>query len=549
MHKPLRILLIGATGVFGSRLLALLEDDARMIFIFAGRRRDVLEKAASSGKQRHEIAVLDRNTITADQLRELSINVVVDAAGPFQDSQTQVIDAAIQAGCHYLDLADGRAFVDNIAKHHAHACARDVAIITGASSVPALSHAVVDHLTAGWRDIAKIRVGIFPGNRAPRGLSVVESILSYAGKPVRVFRQGGWQHVSGWGMTHRIEVPGIGTRWASVCDTPDQDLLVSRYQPKISAEFFAGLELSFLHLGLSFLSLFVRAKLIRSLRPFARPMLWVAQKFIAFGSDRGGMMVHASGINAEGIASTATWILQANANHGPSVPIIATACLLRKFCNKTLDFRGASACTGLLTLDDFLPDFTKLGLITEKQQIKLPVPIFAQALAADFQHLPETTRTLHTPAAGAVWRGTADVTGGDNLISTVIARLMRFPTEGKAQPLRVVIDPSANGDETWHRIYQQRTMTSIMTRPDSANATLEEKFGFLAVRLKITATTTGLNLSPVSWRFGPVPLPRFLIPKITAIETAQGDSHHFHVDVALPLIGRLVCYRGQLKKA
>ena len=64
---------------------------------------------------------------------------------------------------------------------------------------------------------------------------------------------------------------------------------MSRYRPSISAEFFAGMELSILHLGLWSLSLPVRAGLLRSLRPFAWPMLRIAQWLLPFGSDRGAM--------------------------------------------------------------------------------------------------------------------------------------------------------------------------------------------------------------------------------------------------------------------
>jgi hypothetical protein len=544
----MHILLIGATGVFGSRLLDLLKDEPGMTLILAGRRREKLEQLAECSVSSPEIAVLNRDTITGQQLQNLKIDVVVDAAGPFQQSQMTVIEAAIQAGCHYLDLADGRSFVTSISQFDAAARARNIAVISGASSVPALSHAVIDHLTAGWCDIATIKVGIFPGNRAPRGLSVVESILSYSGKPVRIFRQGDWQQVPGWGMTHRMSVPNVGTRWASVCDTPDQDLLVTRYKPKISAEFFAGLELSFLHLGLSFLSLFVRFGIVASLRPFAKPMLWIAQKFISFGSDRGGMVVDVEGRQADGTACHAKWSLEANANHGPYVPVLAAACLLRKLRDDTLAFHGATACTDLLSLADFQPDFDRLNLATTTHKTPYAMPVFAQALGARFDKLPAANKSLHSPGAGSYWQGTADVSGGTNIIARAISRLMRFPPSGAQQKLRVIIDPAVDGSETWHRVYPDRTMTSIMSKPEAYTQSLEEKFGHFAVRLKLQPTETGISMSAVSWCFGPVPLPQFLMPVIQATEHAEGGIHHFDVDVKLPFIGRLVQYRGQLRQ-
>src|SRR5205085_7239609 len=211
------------------------------------------------------------------------------------------------------DLADSRDFVCGIERFDLAAKHAGIAIISGASSIPALSHAVLDSLTAGWRRIDTIRVGIFPGNRAPRGRSVVEAILSYVGKPVRVFSGGGWRDQPGWALHGRIDCGPAGKRWASVCDTPEQDLLVRRYRPTQSAEFVAGLELPVLHLGLWLLSLPVRWGWPRSLQPAAGALLWIARQLRRFGSDRGAMIVEAEGQGPSGNPVSARWTLDATA--------------------------------------------------------------------------------------------------------------------------------------------------------------------------------------------------------------------------------------------
>jgi hypothetical protein len=366
----LRVLLIGAAGVFGSRLAELLARERNIHLILAGRTSSTLEKIAGSCDCSCEITILDRNLISADNLRDINCHLVIDAAGPFQTHNVQVIEAAIAAGVHYIDLADGRVFVKEIVKFDAVARSQNVAVITGASSIPALSHAVIDSLSLGWLQYDDIRVGIFPGNRAPRGLSVVESILSYVGKPVRVFRQGQWQDVYGWGLTHRAHVPFVGKRWASVCDTPDQDLLVSRYKPTKAAEFFAGLELSVLHLGLLAMSFPVRWRLIDSLAPLSKPMLWLAQKFLPFGSDNGGMTISLSGIDSNNMPVKASWALKADTNRGPYVPTLAALALVRKFRDGSITFRGASACVGILKLEDFDPDFERLEFKVSSSKAK-----------------------------------------------------------------------------------------------------------------------------------------------------------------------------------
>jgi len=189
--------------------------------------------------------VIDRRTLDAATLQALAIDVVVDASGPFPLQQTTVIRAAIDARVHYLDLADSREFVAGIGQFDEAARQAKIVVISGASSTPALSHAVLDTLCAGWRHIDSIAATICPSNRQSVGLAVVRAILSTVGQPVQVFDDGRWVRAHGWGRTRRFRSPGIGRRYASLVATPDLDLFVLRYRPTKSAVFEAGLGLAF----------------------------------------------------------------------------------------------------------------------------------------------------------------------------------------------------------------------------------------------------------------------------------------------------------------
>jgi len=358
--RPLRVLLLGASGVFGSRLAKQIGQEEGIDLTLAARRLSKLQALADEMSGFVQCRCFDRDALTALDLE--GFDVVVDAAGPFQSSHMRVVESAIAAGVDYIDLADARGFVRDFPRYHDVAIGAGVALTTGASSIPALSHAVIDDLTQDWRAIDHLRVGIYPGNRAPRGLSVVEAILSYTGRPVRVFRDGEWQQDWGWGRLHREDIPGLGKRWASVCDTPEQDLLVERYKPRHSAQFFAGMELSVLHLGLALMALPVRWGWIRSLRPLSKVMLAMAKWFLPFGSDQGGMSVHVSGQDADGRAITRRWFLKADANRGPNVPVLAALAMLRRYRDGVGPLPGARACSGILTLEDFTEDFARLGM-------------------------------------------------------------------------------------------------------------------------------------------------------------------------------------------
>jgi hypothetical protein len=359
-----RVVLVGAAGVFGSRLARQLAAEPGIGLVLAGRRREPLQHLAETLDGGPEIALVDRETLDAAALRALGADCVIDAAGPFQASGTALVEAGIGAGCHVVDLADARAWVAGIGRFDAAARAAGVVVAAGASSTPALSHAALDRLVAGWRSIDRIVVAISPGNRAPRGLSVFQAILSYTGKPVRVFRGGAWTVGTGWGSTRRLDFPGIGPRLVSLCETPDLDLLVSRFGPRESAEFLAGLELGFLHRGLELAALPVRLGLLPSLVPLARPFRWIASLFESRGTDRGGMLVAASGRDDDDGPRKARWWLRATGGRGPHVPTLPALALVRRLRDGSGLEPGARACVGMLALDDFAADFARLGIET-----------------------------------------------------------------------------------------------------------------------------------------------------------------------------------------
>ncbi len=365
-----RVLVVGGAGVFGSRLVdAVLAGTAWEVVVAgrdAGRTEAFLasRRTAVTAPRLHAL-VLDAAWPEASVLAATGALAVVDAAGPFQGARYALAEAAIAAGLHYLDLADARDFVAGFAPAlDAPARARGVVALTGASSTPALSHAALDELTRGWSVVEDVLVCISPGNRAPRGLSVVRAILSYAGRPLPVFLDGAWTSAPGWGLTRRLAMPGLGRRWASLCDTPDLDLIPARLGVRRSAVFLAGLELPVLHLGLALLALPVRLGLLRSLVPLARVVRAAAVPFGRLGTDRGGMVVRAGGRDASGAAVRAAWHLVAEGGDGPRVPVLPALAALRALAEGRLHEPGARPCVGVLTLAEIEAEMAPYRLRT-----------------------------------------------------------------------------------------------------------------------------------------------------------------------------------------
>ena len=106
-----------------------------------------------------QVADIDEPSFS-QTLQALRPDVVVHTAGPFQGQNYRVAEACIGAQSHYIDLADGREFVEGIGILNAVAERAGVLVTSGASSVPALSSAVVDALAAGLRQVTSIGISI-----------------------------------------------------------------------------------------------------------------------------------------------------------------------------------------------------------------------------------------------------------------------------------------------------------------------------------------------------------------------------------------------------
>jgi saccharopine dehydrogenase-like NADP-dependent oxidoreductase len=546
------VLVVGATGAFGERLA---EGLIRCGFAVIGAARNTarLDDAARRLGRGFAVEPLDRSSIDAARLQELrgrwpGLFAVADASGPFQTSDYRLPRAAIGAGLHYVDLADARAFVSGSRVLDEEARAANVAVLTGASSTPALSHAVLDTLVAGSRKVIGIEVSIAPGNRAPRGRSTVHAVLSTVGQPIPVFRGARWVEEVGWGLNKTIELPGVGNRRVALCETPDLDLLFERYNPAADAIFRAGLELRVLHQGVAALGLLVRSGILKSLSPLVRPLRLLAELLKPFGTDRGGMRVDVLLENDAGQLLRRVWTLAADAGDGLYVPTLPALAALKMLAAGTLEWRGGGPCAGVIPYDEIAAEFGHHNIKTQTQEIFAPAPLFRRLLGNTCDALPPVIRQAHEVHGVLVLEGKADAAPPAQLLGTWIAWLFRLPRSGSNMPVRVEMRSEDDGSETWTRIYPGVTMRSNLRNADSATHQIDEVLGPLSIRLQWKPSDRGLELETLSARLFGCPLPDFLRPRSHASETIGAEGQfHFDVPIALPLIGTIVHYKGNLK--
>ena len=363
------ILLLGGSGVFGARIARLLARSPAAELLLGGRRlapaQALAEELRQAGAPARAIA-LERSALS-EILRREQPRLIIDASGPFQEQGYDVARAAIAAGASYIDIADGRAFVTGIRALDGEARAAGVSVISGASSVPCLSSAAAETLADGLDKVTALRAWISPGNRAPRGLSVVRAILGGAGRKFAWRRDGAWRGVHGWQDLQRVSLPELGPRWISACDIPDLDLFPERWPELDDAVFHAGLELGFLHLGLWAMSWTVRLRLVKSLAPFAGAALAIANLCERFGTDRGAMRVEVAGMALDRRVSRA-WTLIAGSGDGPWVPAAPAAALARRMLSDDPPTPGARSAFDALPLAAILAELRPFDIITREER-------------------------------------------------------------------------------------------------------------------------------------------------------------------------------------
>lgn len=528
----MRVLVLGGTGVFGSRLCRLLADVPGIALTIAARDRVAVDALArelgATGRAFDWRRDLDR------VLDEGKYDALVHTAGPFQGQGYDVAELCIRHGVNYLDLADDAAFVHGISCLNDAAMKAGLLVCSGASTAPAITGAAVEEaLKTG--PVERVAFGIMPGNDAPRGPALVATIVGGAGKPIA--------HQPGrrvWGDLRRMRLPGLGRRWVAACDLPEPALFDRRFA--IRRTFAgAGLEVSLFHVGLWALSWLVRGRLVPTLAPIAPLLSAIADRLRFLGTDRGGLR-----LEAHAGSQCRVWYLIAEGGDGPFVPVTPAAALVRKLA-VGLPARGALPCLGLLTLAEIEAEWRRAGLRVAAgwSDTDLRPSLYRRVLGVAYDRQSRAGQALHD-AGSSHWRGRCSVSGAQTLAGRLVSWLFQLPAATDDAPIAVEFAASGTG-ELWTRRIGTRVMRSrqfIGVRKPAG--CVVERFGVLDFDLEVQVAQERLRLVMRGARCFGLPLPRALWPRIEATESEQEDRFCFDVQIGLPLVGRLVRYRGWL---
>jgi hypothetical protein len=129
--------------------------------------------------------------------------------------------------------------------------------------------------------------------------------------------------------------------------------------------FRAALEVPLSQTAFAWLAALRRWGLLPRPQALAPWLLRGAPLFDRWGSALGGMCVQVTGLDAQGQHADTRWDIAADNDHGPQIPCMAAILLARRLARGDGPAPGVHTATGLLTLDDFTPEFARWGTVTD----------------------------------------------------------------------------------------------------------------------------------------------------------------------------------------
>ena len=559
MSADFRILVIGGYGIFGGRLVELLEGDARLTLLIAGRSL-ARARAYCAGRQAPVATLIpcrfDRSSDDDDLWTTLRPGLVVDASGPFQaygDDRYRVIERCIAHGVNYLDLADGSDFVEGVAKFDPAARAAGVFVLSGVSSFPVLTAAVVHRLAHDMAQVLDIRGGIAPSPFAKVGLNVIRAIAGYAGQPLALRRDGkaGVRHAFTDSIRFVIAVPGrvpLESRFFSFVDVPDLRALAAQW-PQAQVWMGAGPVPAVLHRALVAFAWAVRLRLLPSLTWLAGTMQMVTSR-VRWGEHRGGMFVQVRGLGHDGAAIEREWHLLAEGDAGPLIPCMAVAAVVHNTLAGRWPRPGARTALDDVGLPDYEAAFAGHSIYTAVRQNEpaADLPLYRRLLGDAWAALPQPIRELHTVSDAATYVGVCTVQRGRSPLAWMVASIIGFPKAGLDQPITLHMTAQADG-ERWTRNVAGRSFSSMQRAGRArSRALVREQFGPLAVDMALVVAPGCLGYVVRRWSLFGLPLPLWLGPASKAVESVEDGAFRFDVEIRHPLVGLVVRYAGKLAR-
>jgi saccharopine dehydrogenase-like NADP-dependent oxidoreductase len=355
-REPPVVVIYGGSGFFGALLVRDLLANTRARIVIAGRSQPKrpLDPCVAFARS-------DLNDFSSVEAALAGASVVVHCAGPYQTLPLNPLRAAIAAGAHYVDLAEDRQFIRRVEECGAAARRANVAVMTGMSVVPGLSALLAQTLRADFDRLDAIRTFVAPGTRGSRGPATIRALVSGAGRPLRLLRDGCDATARGWSEPEWIEFPPpVGRRLQYLAlETAGCDLL-PRYFGARRVEFKAGSEFAWLNRTLAAAARLRERTGFPPLERWSDALRSALRVVGRFGTDRGGVLVEVAGIK-NGAPARAQIAVVAE-EHGERIPSVPAAIAVAALLGGEVSARGIVPLNAWIAPPRLFEELSRRGL-------------------------------------------------------------------------------------------------------------------------------------------------------------------------------------------
>jgi len=166
--------------------------------------------------------------------------------------------------------------------------------------------------------------------------------------------------------------------------------------------------------------------------------------------------------------------------------------------------------------------------------------LFKDCLGEQFEQLDPLVQKAHTGRVRLV--GDVVVERG-NFVAQQICNLFGMPPASSKCRL-VVLGDHDDRKMSWNRHFDDHAMDSNFYKDGNY---LVERLGPIHMKMALSVSNGVLTYALARTRVLGFPIPKFLSPNVRVVEQRLGDKYRFSVVVAMPIVGMLVSYRGDME--
>lgn len=227
MTQEPKVLIYGASGYTG-KLIAESLAQRNMPFYFVGRTLSRLESALEVVKTRHGGPVDAQIAVASNSLDELvplfeKVDVVINVAGPFMQLGWPIVEACLQAGCHYIDTTGEQDWTIAIQEKYGQAFADKGLLLCPANSYMWAAGALAGEVVLETEGVDSLDIVYQIDNALPSEAST-KSFLRMQGNPDSQYYldQGEyqvWTHDRAYQVTlPHLSQPKLALSWGGACE-------------------------------------------------------------------------------------------------------------------------------------------------------------------------------------------------------------------------------------------------------------------------------------------------------------------------------------------